>query len=245
MRNLDLLFLRQLEDELQAKERNWRSQRDEWRNEIDRLQEEIEKQQKLLSINLSKSPQTQAELYMQYEIARLTSENLVSKTNQRYKVYHQYQIDFVALFSNLWTYFFISTIIKFTNLSLIYECENLYLTPVLKDLQEKYDKIAEECRRFKRQCRILAKRLKDAGCKCNNYILIVRNISILCCNRNYIEYYKLSYLLMLSKTKGKNVLIWKAPVSAWSWQMLFSHWINRIVCACKRQALRQIKRKNR
>ncbi|XP_011698076.1 PREDICTED: unconventional myosin-Va isoform X3 [Wasmannia auropunctata] len=98
---------RQLEDELQAKERNWRAQRDEWRNEIDRLQEEIEKQQKLLSINLSKSPQTQAELYMQYEVARLTSENL--------------------------------------------------------ELQEKYDKVAEECRRFKKQCRILAKRLKDAG----------------------------------------------------------------------------------
>lgn len=98
---------RQLEDELQGKERNWRSQRDEWRNEIDRLQEEIEKQQKLLSINLSKSPQTQAELYMQHEVARLTSENL--------------------------------------------------------DLQEKYDKIAEECRRYKKQCRILAKRLKDAG----------------------------------------------------------------------------------
>ncbi|XP_011698074.1 PREDICTED: unconventional myosin-Va isoform X1 [Wasmannia auropunctata] len=97
----------QLEDELQAKERNWRAQRDEWRNEIDRLQEEIEKQQKLLSINLSKSPQTQAELYMQYEVARLTSENL--------------------------------------------------------ELQEKYDKVAEECRRFKKQCRILAKRLKDAG----------------------------------------------------------------------------------
>jgi len=81
VRNLAPLFLRQLEDELQAKERNWRSQRDEWRNEIDRLQKEIEKQQKLLSINLSKSPQTQAELYMQYEVARLTSENLVNKTN--------------------------------------------------------------------------------------------------------------------------------------------------------------------
>ncbi|KAL6423898.1 hypothetical protein ACFW04_010377 [Cataglyphis niger] len=98
---------RQLEDELQAKERSWRSQRDEWRNEIDRLQEEIEKQQKLLSINLSKSPQTQTELYMQHEVARLTSENL--------------------------------------------------------ELQEKYDKIAEECRRYKKQCKILAKRLKDAG----------------------------------------------------------------------------------
>jgi len=43
-----------------------------------------------------------------------------------------------------------------------------------KELQEKYDKIAEECRRFKKQCRILAKRLKDAGCK-YNYMHIVRN----------------------------------------------------------------------
>ncbi|XP_043526120.1 unconventional myosin-Va isoform X2 [Frieseomelitta varia] len=98
---------RQLEDELQTKEKEWRAQRDEWRAEIDRLQEEIEKQQKLLSVNLNKSPQTQTEAYMQHEIARLTSENL--------------------------------------------------------ELQEKYDKIAEECRKFKRQCKILAKRLRDAG----------------------------------------------------------------------------------
>ncbi|XP_043264989.1 unconventional myosin-Va isoform X1 [Colletes gigas] len=97
----------QLEDELQTKEKGWREQRNEWRAEIDRLQEEIEKQQKLLSVNLSKSPQTQNEAYMQHEIARLTSENL--------------------------------------------------------ELQEKYDKIAEECRKFKRQCKILAKRLRDAG----------------------------------------------------------------------------------
>ncbi|XP_011251964.2 unconventional myosin-Va isoform X2 [Camponotus floridanus] len=110
---------RQLEDELQGKERNWRSQRDEWRNEIDRLQEEIEKQQKLLSINLSKSPQTQAELYMQHEVARLTSENL--------------------------------------------------------DLQEKYDKMAEECRRYKKQCRILAKRLKDAGYEGEERPYVLRN----------------------------------------------------------------------
>lgn len=60
------------------KEKGWRLQRDEWRAEIDRLQEEIEKQQKLLSVNLSKSPQTQTEAYMQHEIARLTSENLVN-----------------------------------------------------------------------------------------------------------------------------------------------------------------------
>lgn len=60
------------------KEKGWRLQRDEWRAEIDRLQEEIEKQQKLLSVNLSKSPQTQTEAYMQHEITRLTSENLVN-----------------------------------------------------------------------------------------------------------------------------------------------------------------------
>lgn len=66
-----------MENELQAKEKAWREQRDEWRAEIDRLQEEIEKQQKLLSINLSKSPQTQTELYMQHEIVRITSENVV------------------------------------------------------------------------------------------------------------------------------------------------------------------------
>lgn len=62
------------------KEKEWRAQRDEWRGEIDRLQEEIEKQQKLLSVNLSKSPQTQTEAFMQHEIARITSENLVNVT---------------------------------------------------------------------------------------------------------------------------------------------------------------------
>lgn len=67
------------------KEKGWRLQRDEWRAEIDRLQEEIEKQQKLLSVNLSKSPQTQTEAYMQHEIARLTSENLVNIVCQKIK----------------------------------------------------------------------------------------------------------------------------------------------------------------
>lgn len=178
MKNLDTLFLRQLEDELQAKEKNWRSQRDEWRNEIDRLQEEIEKQQKLLSINLSKSPQTQAELYMQYEVARLTSENLVNKTNffyQWYKAYYQPQS--ILVFSQIWIHFF--TAIKSGNFPFINMKIYIFfacVTRVLKNLQEKYDKIAEECRRFKKQCKILAKRLKDAGCKCNNYMLIARNI---------------------------------------------------------------------
>ncbi|XP_008202902.1 unconventional myosin-Va isoform X2 [Nasonia vitripennis] len=98
---------RQLEDELQAKEKDWKAQKEEWRAEIDRLQEEVQRQQKLLSVNLSKSPQTQTEAYMQHEITRLTSENL--------------------------------------------------------DLQEKYDKMAEECRKLKKQIKVLQKRLKDAG----------------------------------------------------------------------------------
>ncbi|XP_034943437.1 unconventional myosin-Va isoform X2 [Chelonus insularis] len=98
---------RQLEDELQEKEKGWRSQRNEWRSEIDRLQDVIQNQQKLLSVNLSQTPQTQNEAFMQHEIARLTSENL--------------------------------------------------------DLQEKYDKVAEECQKLKKRCKILAKRLRDAG----------------------------------------------------------------------------------
>lgn len=110
---------------MQAKERNWRSQRDEWRKEIDRLQEEIEKQQKLLSINLSKSPQTQAELYMQYEVARLTSENLVSKTNffinDFIEVYYQFQL-ILSRYFQISTYFFYHNTI-----SHLYKCKNLYI----------------------------------------------------------------------------------------------------------------------
>lgn len=48
-----------------------------WRAEIDRLQDEVLTQKKLLSGELSKAPQTQNEAFMQHEIARLTSENLV------------------------------------------------------------------------------------------------------------------------------------------------------------------------
>ncbi|XP_066588224.1 unconventional myosin-Va isoform X2 [Prorops nasuta] len=97
----------QLEDELQTKQNNWNAQKDEWRAEIDRLMDEVQRQQKLLSIDLSKSPQSQTEAYMQYEITRLTSENL--------------------------------------------------------DLQEKYDGAAEDCRKLRKQLKLLAKRLRDAG----------------------------------------------------------------------------------
>ncbi|XP_044003935.1 unconventional myosin-Va isoform X2 [Aphidius gifuensis] len=98
---------RQLEDELQSKEKGWRDQRNEWRDEIDRLQDEIQKQQKLLSVNLSQTPQTQTEAFLQHEVARLTSENL--------------------------------------------------------ELQERFDKVFEENQKLKKRCRILAKRLRDAG----------------------------------------------------------------------------------
>lgn len=61
---------------------------------------------------------------------------------------------------------------------------------VLKELQEKYDKVAEECRRFKKQCRILAKRLKDAGCKYENYVYrkkIFRNSCVIGITLNIIN----------------------------------------------------------
>jgi len=69
---------RQLEDELQAEKTQWQSERDELMLEIERLKEDNDRQQKLLSVNLTKSPQTQTEAFMQHEITRLTSENLVS-----------------------------------------------------------------------------------------------------------------------------------------------------------------------
>lgn len=75
--NVSNVHFRQLEDELQAKEKEWRAKTDEWRAAIDKLQEEVHTQQKLLSVNLSKPPQSQNEAYMQHEIARVVNENLV------------------------------------------------------------------------------------------------------------------------------------------------------------------------
>jgi len=98
---------RQLEDELQAEKTQWQSERDELMQEIERLKEDNDRQQKLLSVNLTKSPQTQTEAFMQHEITRLTSENL--------------------------------------------------------DLQEKFDALSEQCRKYRKQIRLLAKKLKDAG----------------------------------------------------------------------------------
>jgi myosin-5 len=72
------LIYRQLEDELQAEKTRWQAERVEFMQEIERLREDNDRQQKLLSVNLTKSPQTQTEAFMQHEITRLTSENLVS-----------------------------------------------------------------------------------------------------------------------------------------------------------------------
>ncbi|XP_021923468.1 unconventional myosin-Va [Zootermopsis nevadensis] len=98
---------RQLEDELQAEKTRWQAERNEFMQEIERLKEDNDRQQKLLSVNLMKSPQTQTEAFMQHEITRLTSENL--------------------------------------------------------DLQEKFDVLSEQCRKYRKQIKLLAKKLKDAG----------------------------------------------------------------------------------
>nr|CAD7430254.1 unnamed protein product [Timema monikensis] len=67
---------RQLEDELQAEKVRWKSERKDLQQEIERLKEDNDRQQKILSVNLTKSPQSQQEAFMQHEITRLTSENL-------------------------------------------------------------------------------------------------------------------------------------------------------------------------
>lgn len=73
-----MLVYRQLEDELQAEKTRWQAERVEFMQEIEKLREDNDRQQKLLSVNLTMSPQTQTEAFMQHEITRLTSENLVS-----------------------------------------------------------------------------------------------------------------------------------------------------------------------
>ncbi|XP_063217828.1 unconventional myosin-Va isoform X2 [Bacillus rossius redtenbacheri] len=98
---------RQLEDELQNEKQHFKAELEELQLEITRLKEDNERQQKILSVNLTKSPQTQTEAFMQHEIARLTSENL--------------------------------------------------------DLQEKCDGLSDQCRKLKRQLKLLAKKLKDGG----------------------------------------------------------------------------------
>lgn len=54
------------------------NERDDLKEEIARLKEDNDRQQQLLSVNLSKSPQSQSEVYLQSEVNRLVSESLVS-----------------------------------------------------------------------------------------------------------------------------------------------------------------------
>jgi myosin V len=68
---------RQLEEEMQRVRKRSEVREAEWRSEEERLRDENSQQQKILALGLSDSPQTQTEAYMQHEIRRLTSENLV------------------------------------------------------------------------------------------------------------------------------------------------------------------------
>ncbi|XP_071452238.1 unconventional myosin-Va isoform X1 [Hetaerina americana] len=98
---------RQLEDELQIEKSRREILGEELRQEIDRLREDNDRQQRLLSLNLGKGPQTQSEAILQHEIKRLTSENL--------------------------------------------------------DLQEKLDAMTEQARKYKKNLKVLAKKLRDTG----------------------------------------------------------------------------------
>lgn len=81
----------QLEIEVTSLNQRCREQETEYRNEIKRLREDNERQQKLLSANLTESPLTQTEAYMQHEITRVTSENL--DLNEKYdNVANRYRI---------------------------------------------------------------------------------------------------------------------------------------------------------
>ncbi|XP_046682194.1 unconventional myosin-Va isoform X2 [Homalodisca vitripennis] len=66
---------RQLEDELQFVKMRSVVEREELVTELNRLRDENEKQQSLLSANLTKSPQSQNEIFLKHEIGRLSYEN--------------------------------------------------------------------------------------------------------------------------------------------------------------------------
>ena len=67
-----------MEEELQREKALWQRERDDLKEEISRLKEDNDRQQQLLSANLSKTPQTQNEAYLQAEVSRLVSETVVS-----------------------------------------------------------------------------------------------------------------------------------------------------------------------
>ncbi|XP_065199527.1 unconventional myosin-Va isoform X2 [Planococcus citri] len=67
---------RQLEEELQREKTLWTKEKEDFKEEIARLKEDNERQQQLLAVNLSKSPQSQAEAYLASEVNRVVAENL-------------------------------------------------------------------------------------------------------------------------------------------------------------------------
>lgn len=67
---------KQLELELQDEKAKYKAHEREYKFEIEKLREDNERQQRILSANLTNTPQTQGEVFMQHEISRLTKENL-------------------------------------------------------------------------------------------------------------------------------------------------------------------------
>lgn len=67
---------KQLELELQDEKAKYKAYEKEYKLEIEKLREDNERQQRILSANLTNTPQTQGEAFMQHEITRLTKENL-------------------------------------------------------------------------------------------------------------------------------------------------------------------------
>ncbi|XP_060520743.1 unconventional myosin-Va isoform X2 [Cylas formicarius] len=66
----------QLELELQDEKAKFKAHEREYKLEIEKLREDNERQQRLLSSNLTSTPQTQGEAFLQHEVTRLTNENL-------------------------------------------------------------------------------------------------------------------------------------------------------------------------
>lgn len=75
---------RQLEDELQAEKEQYRSERAEMVAEIERLLLDNEKLQSLFSESLAEGASTPAQAYLQFEVSKLTQENL--DLNEKYEV---------------------------------------------------------------------------------------------------------------------------------------------------------------
>lgn len=67
---------KQLELELQDEKAKYKAYEKEYKLEIEKLREDNERQQRLLAANLTTTPQSQSEAFMQHEITRLTNENL-------------------------------------------------------------------------------------------------------------------------------------------------------------------------